>query len=224
MLDAGVARQAFFFLAATAARMTDLTARLASLVADAIAITLDDPAAAGLDETQVMDALRSACAHDKERPADLLPVLEQLLARLDAALAHARDGLEREASRYRFSIMKWRPEMPAMPRAVTAFVARDTLRRTQGNCVYYLAEAHYQALRRPGDRCDCAARIAAGFLYHEPEAPLETIDHDGAAYPLAMDTLHRCTACGTRWHQAEAMDDRGTWSTWTVAPADATKA
>lgn len=203
--------------------MNELIARLEGLVACAIDITLGDPAAAPRDETSLMEALKAACSDAQKSPVEMIPVLEQLEARLDAALPHAPGGVKEAASDYRFSIMKWRPDPPPMPRAVTGFIARDVVQGTRRNCIYYLAKANYESLRRPGVACDCAARIAAAFLYHAPEAPLEEIDSWGA-YPLVSDALYRCKACGTKWREQQAMDDLGSRSTWTLAPADATKA
>ncbi len=86
-----------------------------------------------------------------------------------------------------------------------------------------IAKARYEALRKPGDACDCAARIGAPFRSGRPNAPLDLLDSDGVPY-AAMDYLYVCKACGTKWFEEEGHDDMGSHSTWSIAPSDATKA
>jgi hypothetical protein len=203
--------------------MHDLAARLEAIVAHATAVTLGEETAAAIDEVALLAALATACKEAFEYPAEMTPVLQRIEAALDDALTRAEETLANAATTYRFTTIKWRPDPPAMPREIVAFVVRDRLHATRVSCGYLVAKARYESLRRPEDRCDCAARIESSFLHHRPEGPLELIDSAGVPH-AAMDYLWRCQACGTRWHEEEAHDDMGSRSSWRLASADATKA
>lgn len=193
--------------------MTDLIAHLEALVTSAIDITVGEPAAATLVEHSVIDALVNACHQATDRAIELFDVLGQLEDRLDDALAGVADDLAKRAAAYRAATQKWQANAPAMPRVITAFVARELLRSTRRACLGVVANARYFALRRSGDRCDCIARIDAGITFDRPSGPLELVD-SFAISSLAMTSLSTCQACGTLWREEEAQDDSGSWSTW----------
>jgi hypothetical protein len=136
----------------------DLIERLDAIVARAIAVTKGDPAAARVDESALLAELSATTEESMERTGEMVPVLERLEGVLRAALAELPYDSEQAAFRYDVSMLKWQPIPPVMPRLATAFVACDRLHIALERRRYQLAKARYDALRAPGDRCDCAAK------------------------------------------------------------------
>jgi hypothetical protein len=199
-------------------------ATLDAIVDDALAVTIGAPTASTIDELEVIRRLEAALSELVTRATEMSPglvgVLDTLTAKLVERLKGMPKDVEHAAFRHRAATLKWRPDPPTMPRAITAFMVLESLRVARATCIYETAKARYQALRTPGDRCDCAARIGAHFLYGRPEAPLELVDSSGVAY-AAMEYLWRCQACGVNWHEDESHDDFGSHSAWTPAPREA---
>lgn len=183
----------------------ELASRLESIAGQAAALTVGDETAAALDQATLLAALDAACDEAEGRPAEMMPVLERLEAALAAALDRALDDRDRAPTRHRQGTIRRRPDPPAVPRAMVPFLVRDRLRASRENCLYLLARARYRALRGRDDRCDCAARIAAVFLFHRPDAPLELVDSAGVP-------LWRCRACGTSWREEDGHDHLHGWS------------
>ena len=201
----------------------DMVERLGTLVACAIAITNGDPSADTVDEHALLAELSSVVEESIERADEMVPVIERLEDILRAALAGLSDDSKLAAARYSSSLVKWQQALPVMPRPTTAFVACDRLHNALERRRYQLAQARYEALRAPDDRCDCAPRMAASFLSSRPTGPLVLIDSSGVPY-AAMNYLWQCGACGMKWFEEEGHDDMGADSSWQPAASDASKA
>jgi hypothetical protein len=203
----------------------DLAETLEAIVTDAIALTTGDPAARSIDAAALLATMSSAVQDVIAHAAEIVPVLTRLDAALDTVVAKAPQELVEAHGRYEIAHFKKRhpdsPEIP-MPREIAAFVVRRWLQDVRASCAYELARARYRALRMPGDRCDCRARVESSFFYR-PEAPLTLLDSAGVPF-AAMDYLWKCDACGTKWFEDEGHDDMGSHSTWRLAPSDATEA
>ena len=197
-----------------------LVARFETIVSSAIAVTMAHPVASEIDVGPLMTDLAAALAEMKDRPAELLPMLQPLQARLRLELASAPDEIYVVASDFHYAEMSFRP--PSMPREIVAFVVQDRLASASRRCQYGVAEARYQSLRKASDPCDCAARVEASFFY-EPLGPLKLLDSVGVPH-VAMDYLWLCEACGTKWFKDEMHDDGGAHETWRLAPPDAERA
>ena len=197
--------------------MSAFVSKLEAIAQAAIAVTLDEPGAATVHGQELIAELATALECVRTRPHEMLPVVEHVLAVIESAVVKAPQPIARMASSHLSDTFKWRRDMPRMPNKIVAFVVRDRLRIAREKCSYLLAKARYEALCKTGDRCDCAARVAACFMFHRPTGPLDLEDSSGVPF-AAMDYRWRCKACGTRWHEEEGHDDNGSQSTWCLAP------
>jgi hypothetical protein len=199
-----------------------LVERLEAIVSDATALTMGEAAAASIDEKALMTMLSSASKEMMDHAGGNVPILEQLEARLEATLARAPNGLSDLAMDYQRATLKWRPDPPAMPREIAAFVVLERLQTARESCLYLLAKERHQALRNPGDRCDCAARVAAAFFFGQPEGPLKQLDSSGVPY-AAMDYLLESEPMSS-WDSSSSHLVPHALQSQRLAPSDAVRA
>jgi rubrerythrin len=191
-----------------------MTARLRKLVATAAAMTRGE-AASAQGASELLNEIRLALAAMLNLEPAAEPELEALERELLGAVNAASPSAQSEARSYQMENIKWRAEPPPIPTHIAAFLALEEIEIARTKLGHERLMERYESLRRPEDACDCRVRRDLA-LCSQPSAPLNQIELSGVPF-AALETIWKCSACGTIWIEDESHDDMGRHVTWRIS-------
>ena len=109
-----------------------LTERLKTLVARATAVTMATDTAT--DASKLLEESNPLWTEIGEHAAEMLPVLDTIIPKLEAAMANAPAAVKAELAAYRRAAAEAKFDRIEPPGSIVGFLVLDALQRIRANC------------------------------------------------------------------------------------------